>query len=416
MTKADSLALYGQVMVPNYAPVSVIPVRGQGARLWDQAGTEYIDFAGGVAVNALGHCHPLLVDALIEQGHRLWHASNVFANEPAIRLAHALTQATFADRVFFANSGAEANEAAFKLARRYGLNTGDDDKYEIVAALNSFHGRSLFTVCVAGQSKYSDGFGPLVSGIRHVPFNDIAALEAVVSSRTCAVVLEPIQGESGVTPAHRAYLERARELCDRHGALLIFDEVQTGMGRLGTLFAYEYFGVVPDVMTLAKAIGCGFPLAAMLTTDAVAQHLGVGSHGSTFGGNPLACAVGEAALRLINQPDVLRGVEERHARLTSALREIGQRHGVFEAVRGIGLLLGCVLAGPWKGRARDVMNRCLEHGVMVLQAGTDVVRLAPSLVIDPAEMDEGLQRMEAALKSLASEQPHPIETTIGESV
>lgn len=396
--------LYEHVMVPNYAPAAIVPVEGKGARLWDQDGTEYIDFAGGIAVNALGHCHPTLVDTLTEQARRLWHVSNVFTNEPAIRLAHALTQATFADRVFFANSGAEANEAAFKLARRYGISTGGDDKHEIVAAQNSFHGRSLFTVSVAGQPKYSEGFGPPIAGIRHVPFNDIAALEEVVSSRTCAVVLEPILGESGVLPASYAYLQRARELCNQHGALLIFDEVQTGMGRLGTLFAYQYFAVVPDVMTAAKAIGCGFPLAAMFATKEAAQHLGVGTHGSTFGGNPLACAIGEAALHLINQPDVLAGVAARHAHLVSALNVIGKRYNVFEEIRGIGLLLGCVLTAPWKGRARYVISRCLEYGVMVLQAGPDVIRLAPSLIIDSVEIEDGLSRLEAVAKQLCTEQ------------
>lgn len=405
MHVAVSRDLYEHVMVPNYAPVPVIPVDGLGARLWDQDGTEYIDFASGIAVNALGHCHPDLVEALTRQARRLWHTSNIFANEPAIRLAHALTQASFADRVFFANSGAEANEAAFKLARRHGVRTGGEEKHEIVANLNSFHGRSLFTVSVAGQPKYSEGFGPPIAGIRHVAFNDIQALEAAVSSRTCAVVIEPVQGESGVLPASRAYLLRARELCNRHGALLIFDEVQTGMGRLGTLFGYQHFDVVPDVMTLAKAIGCGFPLSAMLATEEAARHLEVGTHGSTFGGNPLACAVGETVLKIINQPAVLRGVQTRHAHFVSALTAIGKRHDLFQEVRGIGLLLGCVLTDRWKGQARQVMNCCLEHGVMVLQAGPDVIRLAPSLVIAEAEIDEGLERLATAAKQLSSTQP-----------
>ncbi|WP_454840374.1 MULTISPECIES: acetylornithine/succinyldiaminopimelate transaminase [Pseudomonas] len=403
MNVTVSRDLYEHVMVPNYAPVSVVPVDGRGARVWDQDGTEYIDFAGGIAVNALGHCHPDLVEALTLQAQRLWHTSNIFANEPAMRLAHALTQASFADRVFFANSGAEANEAAFKLARRYGVRTGGEDKHEIVANLNSFHGRSLFTVSVAGQPKYSEGFGPPIKGIRHVAFNDIQALEAAVSSHTCAVVIEPVQGESGVLPASRAYLQRARELCDTHGALLIFDEVQTGMGRLGTLFGYEHFDVVPDVMTLAKAIGCGFPLAAMLATKEAARHLELGTHGSTFGGNPLACAVGETALKLIDRPELLRGVQIRHTHFVSALTVIGKRYDLFKEVRGIGLLLGCVLTDRWKGQAKHVIDCCLEHGVMVLQAGPDVIRLAPSLVIETEEIDEGLARLAKAVKQLSRE-------------
>lgn len=403
MNVTVSRDLYEHVMVPNYAPVSVVPVDGRGARVWDQDGTEYIDFAGGIAVNALGHCHPDLVEALTLQAQRLWHTSNIFANEPAMRLAHALTQASFADRVFFANSGAEANEAAFKLARRYGVRTGGEDKHEIVANLNSFHGRSLFTVSVAGQPKYSEGFGPPIKGIRHVAFNDIKALEAAVSSRTCAVVIEPVQGESGVLPASREYLQCARELCNEHGALLIFDEVQTGMGRLGTLFGYEHFDVVPDVMTLAKAIGCGFPLAAMLATKEAARHLELGTHGSTFGGNPLACAVGETALKLIDRPELLRGVQIRHTHFVSALTVIGKRYDLFKEVRGIGLLLGCVLTDRWKGQAKHVIDCCLEHGVMVLQAGPDVIRLAPSLVIETEEIDEGLARLAKAVKQLSRE-------------
>jgi acetylornithine/N-succinyldiaminopimelate aminotransferase len=402
MTLAASRELYEQVMVPTYAPAVIIPVEGKGARCWDQQGTEYIDFAGGIAVNALGHCHPVLVDALTRQAGRLWHTSNVFANEPAIRLAQQLTQVSFAERVFFSNSGAEANEAAFKLARRYGINTGGSQKHEIVSILNSFHGRTLFTVSVAGQSKYSEGFGPAIPGIRHVPLNDLAALKDAVSERTCAVVVEPIVGESGVLPADRAFLERARELCDEHRALLIFDEVQTGIGRLGTLFGYEHFGVVPDVMTLAKAIGSGFPLAAMLTKNEFAEHLGYGTHGSTFGGNPLACAVGEATLNLINQPEVLQGVQARHAHFVSALKAIAKDFGLFEDVRGIGLLLGCVLAAPWRGKAGYVVSRCLEHGLMVLPAGPDVIRLAPSLIIELADINEGLARLAAVAKELSS--------------
>lgn len=400
MTLEISRTLYAQVMVPTYAPDEVIPVEGKGARCWDQNGKEYIDFAGGIAVNALGHCHPVLVEALTRQAHKLWHTSNVFANEPAIRLARALTQTSFADRVFFSNSGAEANEAAFKLARHYGVTTGGSEKHEIVAIVNSFHGRSLFTVSVGGQAKYSEGFGPAIQGIRHVPLNDIQALEAAVSNRTCAVVIEPVVGESGVIPADQSYLQHARELCDQHSALLIFDEVQTGMGRLGTLFAYQHFGVVPDVMTLAKAIGCGFPLAAMLVKETFAGYLGKGMHGSTFGGNPLACAVGEAALALINQPEALEGVRVRHARLTPALQEIGTRYGLFSEVRGIGLLIGCVLAPSWKGKAGEVVRCCLEHGLMVLQAGPDVIRLAPSLVIGFDEIDDGTSRLAAAASAL----------------
>ena len=244
---------FDQFMVPNYAPAAFVPVRGLGSRVWDQSGRELIDFAGGIAVNVLGHCHPALVAALTKQANTLWHISNVFTNEPALRLGKKLVEATFAERVFFCNSGAEANEAAFKLARRVAHDRFGPEKHEIIAATNSFHGRTLFTVSVGGQPKYSDGFGPKIQGITHVPYNDLDALKAAISDKTCAVVLEPVQGEGGVLPADKAYLEGARELCNAHNALLVFDEVQSGMGRTGELFAYMNYGVVPDILSSAKS-------------------------------------------------------------------------------------------------------------------------------------------------------------------
>ena len=391
---------FDQVMVPNYAPAAFIPVRGAGSRVWDQAGRELIDFAGGIAVNVLGHAHPALVGALTEQANTLWHVSNVFTNEPALRLAKKLVDSTFAERVFFCNSGAEANEAAFKLARRVAHDRFGSEKYEIIAALNSFHGRTLFTVNVGGQSKYSDGFGPKITGITHVPFNDLDALKAAISDKTCAVVLEPIQGEGGVLPAEQAYLQGARELCDQHNALLVFDEVQTGMGRTGELFAYMHYGVTPDILTSAKSLDGGFPIAAMLTTEALAKHLVVGTHGTTYGGNPLACAVGNAVIDVINTPEVLQGVKARHDLFKTRLEQIGQQYGLFTQVRGMGLLLGCVLNDAWKGRAKDIFNAAEKENLMILQAGPDVVRFAPSLVVDEADIEEGLNRFERAVKNL----------------
>ncbi|MQT41334.1 MULTISPECIES: aspartate aminotransferase family protein [unclassified Pseudomonas] len=393
---------FDQVMVPNYAPAAFIPVRGAGSRVWDQSGRELIDFAGGIAVNVLGHAHPALVGALTEQANNLWHVSNVFTNEPALRLAKKLVDATFAERVFFCNSGAEANEAAFKLARRVAFDRFGEEKYEIIAALNSFHGRTLFTVNVGGQSKYSDGFGPKITGITHIPFNDLDALKAAISDKTCAVVLEPIQGEGGVLPAEKAYLQGARELCDQHNALLVFDEVQTGMGRTGHLFAYQYYGVIPDILTSAKSLGGGFPIAAMLTTEDLAKHLVVGTHGTTYGGNPLACAVGNAVFDVINTPDVLQGVEAKHQLFKTRLEKIGQQYGVFTQVRGLGLLLGCVLSDAWKGRAKDIFNAAEKENLMILQAGPDVVRFAPSLVVEEADITEGLDRFERAIKHLTA--------------
>lgn len=393
---------FDQVMVPVFAPAEFIPVRGEGSRVWDQDGRERIDFTGGIAVNVLGHAHPALVQALTEQAGQLWHVSNVYTNEPALRLAKQLVEAPFADRVFFANSGAEANEAAFKLARRYGHNTGGAEKCEIIAALNSFHGRTLFTVSVAGQPKYSEGFGPKIEGITHVPFNDLEALRAAISDKTCAVVLEPIQGEGGVMPAEQAYLDGVRALCDQHDALLIFDEVQSGVGRTGQLYAYMHYGVNPDILTSAKSLGGGFPIGAMLATERVAQHFGVGVHGTTYGGNPLACAVAGAVLDIVNTPAVLSGVTARSAYFRAELLRMGEEYGIFSQVRGMGLLLGAVLSEAWKGRAGDVMKAALQEDLMILQAGPDVVRLAPSLIISEEDMTDGLARLERALARLTA--------------
>ncbi|MDH1158431.1 aspartate aminotransferase family protein [Pseudomonas otitidis] len=391
---------FDQLMVPNYAPAAFIPVRGQGSRVWDQSGRELIDFAGGIAVNSLGHAHPALVKALTDQANKIWHVSNVFTNEPALRLARKLVDATFAERVFLANSGAEANEAAFKLARRYAHDVYGPQKHEIIAATNSFHGRTLFTVTVGGQPKYSDGFGPKMEGITHVPFNDLEALKAAISDKTCAVVLEPVQGEGGVLPADQAYLEGARKLCDEHNALLVFDEVQSGMGRSGHLFACQHYGVTPDILSSAKSLGGGFPIGAMLTTTEIAKHLSVGTHGTTYGGNPLACAVAEAVLDVINTPEVLSGITAKHERFKARLEAIGQKYGLFSEVRGLGLLIGAVLADAWKGKAKDVLNAAEKEAVMVLQASPDVVRFAPSLVIPDADIDEGLDRFERAVAKL----------------
>ena len=393
---------FDRVMVPTFAPAAFIPVRGQGSRVWDQSGRELIDLAGGIAVNVLGHCHPQLVAALTEQANTLWHVSNVFTNEPALRLAKRLVDATFAERVFFCNSGAEANEAAFKLARRVAHDRFGPEKHEIISAHNSFHGRTFFTVSVAGQPKYSSGFGPQIEGISHVPFNDLAALEAAISDRTCAVVLEPIQGESGIRPADQAYLEGVRALCDKHHALLIFDEVQTGVGRTGDLFAYMHHNVLPDILSSAKSLGGGFPIASILTTSELAAHFSVGVHGSTYGGNPLGCAVGDKVLEIVNTPEVLSGVKARHDIFRSRLLQIGERYGLFSEIRGRGLLIGAQLSDAWLGKAGQVLAAAEKEALMVLQAGPDVVRFAPSLVIDEADIDEGLARFERAVTRLVS--------------
>lgn len=395
-------ALFDQVMVPNYAPGQMIPVRGKGSRIWDQQGREYLDLAGGIAVTALGHAHPELVAALTEQAQKLWHLSNTLTNEPALALAQQLCELTFAEKVFFANSGGEANEAAFKLARRYGWANFGPHKNEIVSFYNSFHGRTLFTVSVGGQAKYLEGFEPAPGGIHHATFNDLASVEALMSEKTCALVVEPLQGEGGVMPADPGFLQGLRDLCDKHQALLVFDEVQTGVGRTGKLYAYEHYGVTPDILTTAKALGGGFPVAAMLTRTDIAKCLIVGTHGSTYGGNPLACAVAGKALEIISQQNLLDGVLDKHQRLKSGLEKIGQQHGIFEQVRGMGLLIGGALSAPWKGKAKDFSNAALNEGLLVLVAGPDVMRLAPSLIIPDADIDEALVRLDRAVAKVVA--------------
>lgn len=389
---------FDRYLVPTYAPADFVPVLGAGSRVWDQAGREYLDFAGGIAVNALGHCHPALVAALEDQAMKIWHVSNVFTNEPALELGKRLVDATFADRAFFCNSGAEANEAALKLARRVAHDRFGPQKHKVLSAWNSFHGRTFFTVSVGGQAKYSDGFGPKPEGIAHFEYNNIESLAQLIDDDTAAVILEPIQGEGGVLPADVEFLRAARELCNKHNALLIFDEVQTGVGRTGKLFAYEHYGVVPDILSSAKSLGGGFPIGAMLTTAELAQHFGVGVHGTTYGGNALACAVANALLDVVNSPEVLEGVEAKHKHFLARLQLINGELGVFSDFRGMGLLIGCALTEQYAGRAKDILELCSKAGLMVLMAGPNVIRFAPSLVISEDDIDEGLARFTEALK------------------
>ncbi|MCQ8820525.1 aspartate aminotransferase family protein [Pseudoalteromonas agarivorans] len=394
--------LFNDVMVPNYNPSAVIPVRGEGSRVWDQNNNEFIDFAGGIAVNCLGHCHPALVSALKEQGEKIWHLSNVMTNEPALRLAQKMVEATFADKVYFANSGAEANEAALKLARRFALDEHGEDKSQIIAFNKGFHGRTFFTVTVGGQAAYSDGFGPKPGDIMHCDYNDIAAFEALISDKTCAVMMEPLQGEGGIISPTDEFAKKVRELCTKHNALLIFDEVQTGVGRTGDLYAYEGLGVVPDILTTAKALGGGFPIGAMITRTHIAEHLKVGTHGSTYGGNPLACAVAEAAFDTVNTPDVLNGVKEREQLFRDGLNAINEKYNVFSEVRGKGLLIGAVLNEKFEGRARDFLVASANNGLMNLVAGVNVIRFTPSLVIPFEDIKEGLARFEKAVSDVVN--------------
>ena len=388
---------YDSYMMPNYAPASMIPVRGAGSRMWDQEGREYIDFAGGIAVNSLGHAHPDLVAALTDQAGRLWHTSNLLATEPALKLARRLVELTFAERVFFCNSGGEANEAALKLARRYAFDHHGKEKDRILAFDNAFHGRTLFTVTAGGQANYREGFGPLPGAIDHLPFNDIEALGKAFGEDVCAVIVEPVQGEGGVIAADKPFLQAIRRLCDEHHALMILDEVQTGVGRVGALYAYQAFDVIPDILTTAKGLGGGFPVAATLARADVADSLKAGTHGSTWGGNPMGCAVANAVLDIVSNDAVLEGVSERRQRFESALRTLGDKYDLFGEIRGMGLLIGCVLNEPWQGKARDLMHAAQEEGVFVLVAGASVLRLAPSLIIPEADITEGLERLERAI-------------------
>ena len=397
-----SRSLFDEVMVPNYAPSPIIPVRGAGSRLWDQQGREYIDFAGGIAVNCLGHCHPALVQALTEQAGKLWHLSNTMTNEPALLLAKRLVDHTFAEKVYFANSGAEANEAALKLVRRVALNNHGAEKTQIIAFKQGFHGRTLFTVSVGGQPAYSDGFGPKPADIDHAEYNNLDSLKALMSDRTCAVVLEPLQGEGGIISPTVEFIQGVRALCDKYQALLVFDEVQSGVGRTGDLYAYMGLGVTPDVLTTAKALGGGFPIGAMLTTTELAKHLVVGTHGSTYGGNPLACAVGLAAFDTVNTPEVLNGVKEREQLFRAGLQAINNKYQVFSEIRGKGLLLGAALNADYAGKSRDFMLAAAEQGLLVLMAGYNVVRFAPSLIIPTQDIEQGLARFDAAIATLVA--------------
>jgi succinylornithine aminotransferase len=394
---------FDQWMLPVYAPAPFIPVRGEGSRLWDQQGTEYIDFAGGIAVNALGHANPVLSKALSEQAAKFWHTGNGYTNEPALRLAKRLIDATFADRIFFCNSGAEANEAALKLARKYAHDTFGAQKSGIVAFKNAFHGRTLFTVSAGGQPAYSQDFAPLPPQIQHATFNDLASASALINDDTCAVIVEPMQGEGGVVPADPAFLQGLREICSRHNALLIFDEVQTGVGRTGELYAYMHYGVTPDVLTTAKALGGGFPIGAMLTTETFGKVMNVGTHGTTYGGNPLAGAVAGALLDTVNTPQMLNGVKQRHEWFTEQLNAINARHLLFSDIRGLGLLIGCQLVPAFSGKAKQISQLAAAEGVMVLIAGGNVLRFAPALNISEEEVRIGLERFARACEKFLSE-------------
>ena len=380
-----------------YARFPVVLVRGRGDRLWDSDGKEYLDFAAGIAVDVLGHCHPKVVEAIKAQAEALLHVSNLYHIEPQIRLAQALCEHSFADKVFFCNSGAEANEAAIKLARRYAKVRWGPDRYEIVCMRDSFHGRTMATLTATGQEKHQRGFEPLLPGFKHIPFNDLRAAEQAIDSRTCAVLVEPIQGEGGVRVPDDDYLPALRQLCSDRDVLLMLDEVQTGMGRTGRLFAYEHWGIEPDVMTLAKALGGGLPIGAMLAKEEVASAFVPGSHASTFGGSPFITAAALAALTAIVEERLPQRAAKIGAYFLGRLRELVQRYPYAKEARGKGLILALELAVP----AKPIVDRCLQLGLLILTAGDQILRFVPPLIIGETEVDEALSILDQAL----AEQP-----------
>ncbi|RAO76758.1 acetylornithine transaminase [Dyella jiangningensis] len=388
--------------LPVYRPRDVVLDHGKGSRVWDTEGREYIDLGAGIAVNALGHQDPDLLEALTTQAGKLWHSSNVFYTEPPLRLAEELVQASgFAERVFLCNSGTEANEAAIKLVRKWATAQGREAaKRVIVTFRGSFHGRTLAAVTATAQPKYQEGYEPLPGGFRYLDFNDAAQLEAAFAQGdVAAVMLEPVQGEGGVLPAAPGFLKRVRELCDQHDALLVLDEIQCGMGRTGTLFAHVQDDVQPDIVTLAKALGCGFPIGAMLAGPKVAQTMQFGAHGTTFGGNPLAASVARVALRKLSSPELLSNVTRQSQALREGLLHINASLDLFDEVRGRGLMLGAVLKDAHKGKAGSMLDFAAAHGLLVLQAGPDVLRFVPPLNLGDDDLAEGLSRLEAALRA-----------------
>jgi len=391
--------------LPVYKPRELVLDHGKGARVWDTEQRDYIDFGAGIAVNALGHQDPDLLDALTMQAGKLWHSSNVFYTEPPLHLAQELVEASgFAERVFLCNSGAEANEAAIKLVRKWAAAQGRSPEQRVIITFRgSFHGRTLATVTATAQPKYQEGYEPLPAGFRYLDFNDAAVLEkAFAAGDVAAVMLEPVQGEGGVLPAAPGYLKRVRELCDAHGALLVLDEIQCGMGRTGTLFAHVQDEVTPDIVTLAKALGCGFPIGAMLAGSKVAEIMQFGAHGTTFGGNPMAAAVARAALRKLRSPELLKNVQYQSGKLREALSSLGAELGVFSDVRGRGLMLGGVLSDAYRGKAGEILDFAASYGLLLLQAGPDVLRFVPPLNITDEELAEGLARLRAALSAFVA--------------
>jgi acetylornithine/N-succinyldiaminopimelate aminotransferase len=395
MDENERLAeMASRVLTPNYQPAPIALVRGEGCHLFDAEGRRYLDLMGGIATAVLGHCHPKVVAALEDQAHQLWHVSNLYTSQPQLELAERIERHCFAERIFFCNSGAEANEAALKLARRYQRDRGQD-RFEIVAFEGGFHGRTLFTVSATGTPAYWQGFEPMVPGIHHAPYGDLDAVRALLSERTAAIIVEPIQGEGGVRPAPEGFLRGLRELADQNGCLLIFDEVQTGMGRTGPLFAHQAVGVEPDVMTLAKALGNGIPIGAMCTREPFADALVPGTHASTFGGNPLAAACAVAVMDELTTGGVLEHAQAVGPGFGQRLAALADRVGARLVVetRGAGHLRAIELTQD----AAPYVDACRERGVLVIMAGARILRLAPPLTLNREQVDEGIGIIEEVL-------------------
>lgn len=387
-------------LLPVFARAELSFEKGEGPWLYGRDGQRYLDFGAGIAVNALGHAHPHLIEALTQQASKLWHSSNLFQIPEGERLAQRLVENTFADVVFFSNSGAEANEAAIKMARKYHYANGQPERFRIITFEGAFHGRTLATIAAGGQAKYIEGFGPKVEGFDQVPLNDLEALKKAVTPETAALMIEPIQGEGGVRSVDNPFLKELRALCDQHGLLLIFDEIQTGVGRTGKLFAYEWTGVQPDIMSVAKGIGGGFPLGACLATREAAKGMTPGTHGTTFGGNPLAMAVGNAVLDVILAPGFLKDVERKGLLLKQRLAELKDRHPkVIAEVRGFGLMMGLRTVVP----NTDFVTAARAQKIIVIGAGDNVVRLLPPLIISDAEITEAFNRLDAACAAMEAE-------------
>ena len=383
---------YDDVMLPNYSPANFVPKKAQGSLVWDQDDKEYIDFGGGIAVNSLGHSHPSLIKALTEQSEKIWHLSNYLTNEPAIKLANKLTKLTFAENIFFSNSGSEANEAAIKIARKY-HSSKNDNRNEIVSFQNSFHGRSLLNISLGSYEMHRHGFEPLMPGIKHGVFNDVSDLKELITEQTAAVILEPVQGEAGVYKATKEFMKKLKEVTSEKGSLLIIDEVQSGVGRMGNLYGYMNYDIQPDIVTSAKGLGGGIPIGATLTTRVIGESMQPGTHGSTFGGNPIACAVANEVLNIVSDEKFLKEVIEKEKLFLSLLTELKSK-GVFSEIRSAGLWIGCDLVDK---SANEILDRAYEEGLILVSAGSNCLRLAPALNIPNSEIEKGVDILKQVL-------------------